>query len=68
MVYPSEKELLDEKIRNSVEISAFEEFLSSISLDLDDELILTRLRQVRNTFAGKNSMKKAGKIKLRFNS
>ena len=68
MVYPSEKELLDEKIRNSVEISDFEEFLSSISLDLDDELILTRLRQVRNTFAGKNSMKKAGKNKLRFNS
>ena len=68
MVYPSEKELLDEKIRNSVEISDFEEFLSSISLDLDDELILTRLRQVRNTFAGKNSMKKAGKNKFRFNS
>ena len=63
MVYPSEKELLDEKIRNSVAISEFEEFLMSISLDLDDELILTRLRQIRNTFAGKNSIAKAGKIK-----
>ena len=60
MVYPSEKELLDDKIRNSVEISDFEEFLSSISLDLDDELILTRLRQIRNTFAGKNNIAKAG--------
>ena len=63
MVYPSEKELLDERIRNSVEISDFEEFLSSISLDLDDELILTRLRQIRNTSAGENSIAKAGKIK-----
>ena len=60
MVYPSEKELLDDKIRNSVEISDFEEFLGSISLDLDDELILTRLRQIRNTFAGKNNIAKAG--------
>ena len=66
MVYPSEKELLDEKIRNSVEISDFEEFLSSISLDLDDEVILTRLRQIRNTFAGKKSIAKAGKNLVTF--
>lgn len=50
-MYPSEKELLDISTRKNLKIDDLVGLVSQIECQLDDQILLQKLRQLRNTFA-----------------
>ena len=50
-MYPSDKDLLDIEIRKKLKPKNLKDLISELSTDLEDHLILEKLRQIRNTFA-----------------
>jgi len=50
-MYPNDKELLSKSVRETISVSDLKNLISEVKVELEDELLILKLRQIRNTFA-----------------